>query len=73
MTDRQTFINKLHELNYTFKKEKKRISIWRKRGGTHIVSLPHNMKLADEYVKSTLRQCGLNEAEILAFVTSAKS
>ncbi len=73
MIDKHAFVNKLRELNYTFKSQRKRVDIWRKKGGTHMVSLPRCDKLAEDWVKSTLKQCGESDAEILAYMASVKS
>lgn len=61
---RPQFINKLRELTYTYKTRTKRISLWKKRGGTHYVSVPNTEKLTEPWVISTLRQCGLSDDEI---------
>ena len=34
------FINKTRELGHTFKTRQKRTQLWRKRGGTHYISVP---------------------------------
>jgi hypothetical protein len=35
MVRRESFQNKLRELNYTYKTKQKRTTLWRKVGGTH--------------------------------------
>ena len=72
MIRRESFINKLRELKYTYKAQQKRTYLWRKIGGTHFVSVPMADLLEDEYVASTLRQCGCKDPEIQAFIGSAK-
>jgi hypothetical protein len=72
MVPRLSFINKLRELNYTYKTKAKRTSLWRKIGGSHRIALPLSEMLTDEYVMSTLRQAGCQEDEIRTFLTSAK-
>ncbi len=71
MVRREHFVNKLRALDYTFKDERKRVRIWRKRGGTHYISVPKCDLLEETYVHSTLRQAGCQEAEIQAFIKSA--
>jgi hypothetical protein len=70
---RSRFINKLRELEYTFKDRQKRTELWRKRGGTHRVSIPLNEQLEDEYVSHVLRQCGCADEEIKKFIGSERS
>lgn len=72
MVRRETFINKIRELGYTFKRPQKRTELWRKRGGTHCIFLPMNVLLEDTYVLSTLAQAGCSEAEAKAFLSLAK-
>lgn len=45
--------------------------IWRKPGTTHYISIPKSDLLDDEFVHSTLRQAGCQEAEIQAFLKAA--
>jgi hypothetical protein len=73
MIPRDHFLNKIRALGYKFKDQKKRISLWRKPGTTHPISLPHTVLLEDEYVQSTLRQAGCSKEEIESFLASAKS
>ena len=37
MISKSQYINKLRELNYTFKRQAPRADLWRKRGGTHYI------------------------------------
>ena len=73
MVRRESFINKIRELKYSYKSQQKRTYLYRKAGGTHYISVPMADLLEDEYVTSTLRQAGCNENEIRAFLTVAKS
>lgn len=73
MIPRSHFISKIRELDYTFKTRQKRTQLWRKRGGTHRLSVPLSDRLEDEYVISALRQAGCKDDEIRAFMASAKS
>ena len=72
MVTRESFINKIRELNYTYKTLQKRTELWRKIGGTHRMSVPRCNMLEDEYVMSTLRQAGCSEEEIKRFISSVK-
>ncbi len=68
MVPRQTFINKIHELGYTYKDQLKRTQLFRKRGGTHCIFVPIKDLLSEEFVISTLRQAGESEDDIQSFV-----
>lgn len=70
MVHRDAFINKIRDLGYAYKDNKKRVSIWRKTGGTHFISLPHTKLLEDWYVMSVLRQAGESEAACRSFIGS---
>ena len=71
MVRRQTYINKIRELGYTFKHERKRIFLWRK--GMHFIYVPKSELLEEDFVKSTLRQAGLTDEDIQAFIRCAHS
>lgn len=70
---RQQYINKLRELDYTFKRQAKRVDLWRKRGGTHYIAVPQTDRLEDEFVTSSLRQAGCRHEEIQSFLASCKA
>lgn len=72
MVRRENFINKIRTLNYTYKSTLKRTYLWRKIGGTHYIPVPKADLLEDEFVVSSLRQAGLSEEEIQAFLSSGK-
>ncbi len=73
MIHRSQFISKLRELNYTYKTRQKRTELYRKKGGTHYVSVPLADLLEEEFVTSSLRQSGCTADEINSFLTSCKS
>jgi hypothetical protein len=73
MVHRAAFINKLHELRYTYKKQQLRTQLWRKRGGTHVIFVPSCDLLEDDWVTGVLRQAGVPEAEIRSFLAATKS
>jgi hypothetical protein len=72
MVRRESFVNKIRELNYTYKTKQKRTTLWRKQGGQHRIMVPLCDLLEDEYVSSTLQQAGCTQEEIRAFLTAAK-
>ena len=65
---RTTLVNKIRQLGYTLNQETKRVHIFRLKGGTHFITLKKTDKLEDEFVRSTLFQAGVNQADINAFV-----
>ncbi|MBI3105476.1 MAG: hypothetical protein HYY95_07885 [Candidatus Rokubacteria bacterium] len=73
MIPRQHFVNKLRELNYTYKTKQKRTELWRKRGGTHYISMPLSDLLEEEWVTSTLRQAGQTQDDIRSFIAAARA
>jgi len=73
MVRRETFINKIRSLNYTYKTKQKRTTLWRKVGGTHYISVPLADFLEDEFVLNSLRQAGLSEDEARSFLACGKN
>ena len=71
MISRQQFIKKLREMGYAHKVDRKKVSMWRRTGGTHIVPLPHTKFLSETSVTSILRQCGSLESEIEEFLLAS--
>ena len=67
MIRRTTFINKIRELGFTFKREQRRTQLWRKSGTTDCISVPTKDLLDEVYVKSSLFQAGLSKDEVDAF------
>jgi hypothetical protein len=66
---RERLINKLRELNYTFRTQTLKSQLWRKKGGTHCVWLPRKENpLSETYVRNVLRQCGVDQEEIERFI-----
>ena len=72
MIPRQHFLNKIRQLNYSFKRQTKRVDLYKKQGGTHRIFLPQVKELEDEFVKSSLKHAGCDEEEINAFIASCK-
>ncbi len=73
MIRRESFINKIRELKYSYKTRQKRTDLWRKKGTTDYMSVPLTQKLEDQYVRNALRQAGFSTEEIESFLASAKS
>ena len=73
MVRREQFINKIRELGYKFKLQRKRVYIWRRVGGTHFIPVPKADLLEDPYVTSALKQAGLTDEQIKVFIASTKS
>lgn len=73
MIRRESFINKIRGLGYTYKTQQKRTTLWRQSGTTNFMSVPMRDWLTDEYVTSALRQAGCTKEEVEAFLASAKT
>ena len=71
MPPRGPFIIKLRELRYSYRGETERTTKWRR--GAHVVYLPKSSILSEEWVRATLRQAGVPEDEIAAFLRSSNS
>lgn len=72
MIAKQSFINKIRDLGYTYKRQQPRTDLWRKSNGTHYIAVPRSDKLEDEFVISALRQAKVPEEEIKSFVGSTR-
>ena len=72
MVQREKFINKIRSLKYYFIEKQKRTELWRKRGGTHFISVPLADLLKDDWVINSLRQACCSPEEIKSFLASAK-
>ncbi len=70
MVRREIFINKIRALNYTYKDQQKRTTLWRKAGGTHRMSVPMCDLLEDDFVLSALRQAGCSERDVREFIAA---
>jgi hypothetical protein len=73
MVHRESFINKIRELDYHYKKQQLRTQLWKKKGSTQRMFVPLAQLLEDDYVIGALRQAGVQEKEIRSFLSSAKS
>jgi len=70
MVQRPNFINKIRALGFSYKRRCGRADIYRKRGTTDIISVPHAKLLDEGYIAATLRQNGVREDEIESFFMS---
>lgn len=71
MVPRDHFINKLRDLNYTFKTQSDKTAEWKKTGGTHRIYIRRKEDpLSDEYVRSVLKQCGCESGDIERFIAN---
>lgn len=68
MVLRNTFINKIRDLNYTLKGETRRVHIFRKKGGTHYITVHKCDKLEEDFVRSSLGQAGMSRADVDTFI-----
>ena len=73
MVRRESFINKIRTLGYTYKTQQKRTYLWRQSGTTNYMSVPMSDWLEDEYVWNALRHAGCSKEDIESFIASAKS
>lgn len=70
MVRRESFVNKIRELGYSYKDQRPRVLIWRK--GMHFIMVPRRDLLTEEFVNSSLRQAGCGADEIQAFLRVTK-
>lgn len=70
MVRRDTFVNKIRDLNYTLNNETKRVHIFRKKGGTHYITVKKCDKLEDDFVRSALQQAGLTLKDAESFIAN---
>jgi hypothetical protein len=70
MVRRESFINKIRSLRYEYKTQQKRTYLYRRKGGTHYISVPMADLLEDEFVLSSLRQAGEKDHDIRAFINN---
>jgi hypothetical protein len=70
MVRRDTFINKIRELKFTYVTTQKKTFLWRQKGTTNYISIPKADLLDDDYVANVLRQYGFSGDEVKAFIAS---
>ncbi len=65
---KERLVNLLREKGYKFKRQADRVELWRASNGTNRAAVPRRDWLEEFTVLSILRQCGLDEDEIQAFL-----
>ncbi len=65
---RDAFLNKIRELGYTLKQETRQVHIFRKKGGTHYITVHKTDRLEHEFVRSSLSQAGVKQQEVENFI-----
>mgnify|MGYP001233854745 CR=1 FL=1 len=73
MVRRDTFINKIRELGFSYKSQQAHTQLWKKKGTTERMFVPLAKLLEDDYVAGALRQSGELESDIRTFIASAKA
>ena len=68
MISNAALTNALRSLNFTFKRQTDRVMIWKQRGTTLRVSVRRHSTHDNEYSAVVLRQAGMSEEEIAAFI-----
>jgi hypothetical protein len=72
MVHRDTFLNKINELGYRYKSECAHTQLFKKKGSTHFIFVRTTQLLEDDYVTGVLRQAGVPEKEVRAFIACAR-
>ena len=70
---REQVRQRLKDADWGFKRQGKRVEIWKKRGRTQRLSVPHQKKLPEVAVRALFRQAGLSEEQIDAFLHDAET
>lgn len=70
MISRSQIISRLRDANYTFVDQKRRVEMWRQRGGVQHVPVPLRDFFTNDEAGIILRQAGLTPNEIKAFLAS---
>ncbi|OFW21023.1 MAG: hypothetical protein A3H97_04620 [Acidobacteria bacterium RIFCSPLOWO2_02_FULL_65_29] len=73
MVRRDSFINKIRELDYSYKTQQKRTYLYRRKNSTSYICVPMADLLEDEFVAHSLRQAGCTEEQIRTFIVVCKS
>ncbi len=73
MISTKRFVNKLREIGYSYKDRTKRMEVYRKDGGTHIVMVPRKTQVTELWAINTLKQCGCTDDEITDFIRDCRS
>jgi hypothetical protein len=73
MVRRETFINKIRELGFSYKSQQAHTQLWKKKGTTERMFVPLAKLLEEDYVTGALRQAGDSEGDIKAFLAAANA
>ena len=71
MISRPAFTNKVRALGYKRRPEKKRVRPYRHPQTLHTIPIPKKARLSEPFVRSALRQAGLEREEIENFIGEA--
>lgn len=71
MVRRERLINKLRELGFRFKRDAWRVQFWQK--GQLRPVIPKRDFLDEETVAQILRQCGVAQQDIMAFLRESRN
>jgi hypothetical protein len=72
MVRRDQFVNKIRELDYSYKTQQKRTYLYRRKNSTSYISVPMADLLEDDFVSHSLRQAGCSDDSIRKFIASCK-
>ncbi len=70
---REQVITRLREAGFSFKKQAKRVDLYRQHGSGERVFLARNARLEERYVRIVLQQAGLTRPEIEEFFANCVS
>lgn len=71
MVSNESLTNAVRSLGYTFKKQTDRMMVWKLRGGVKRVMIRRNATHSAEYAETVLRQAGMPDQQIAAFIQEA--
>lgn len=71
MLTRESVINKIRQLGFSFKRQADRVDIWRR--GTDTISLPRRDRIDEDWVRRQFAYLGLSRDEIEQFIRTAHS
>lgn len=64
-----TLRNFVRDHGFSFKKQGRRRDIYKRPGDPHRMMLPRTSSVDDDFARSLLRQAGIDDAQIEAFIT----
>ena len=72
MVPNDALINRIRALDFSFKKGTERVHIYKKNGSTLRVAIRRNQFHDDLYAAIILKQAGMAESDVKAFIASVK-